>query len=162
MMKLILMSVFVLFSSSLFLAQGTIDRSYAQTVNRLRTKDALNDNGGGVLSFDINKGEAVVKIKWDADRLNYQLIYKRIPKILRHYVDDLHPDARIATINFLDKDGFTITQRFCYAGSFSYENGGNALVCRNFLSEDTIYANTTLDDYHKILGVSVLINKGAV
>jgi hypothetical protein len=154
--------MFLFLSSSLLLAQGTIDQSYAQTVNRSGTKNVLNTQGGEIRSFDVNKGEAVVKIKWDADRLNYQLIYKKIPKILKLYINNLHPNSSIVTIGFLDKDGFTITQRSCYANSFVYENDGKNLVCRNFISEDQIYSNTTINDYHKISGVSVLINQAAL
>jgi len=162
MKKLIFISIFLLFSSNLLLAQVTADQSYAQKSSQSLPKIALKSEEGEVQTFDINKGEAVVKIKWGADRLNYQLIYKRAPMILKHYINDLHPNSSIAVISFLDKDGFTITQRSCYANSFLYEDDGKTLVCRNLMSEDLIYSNTTIDDYYKISGAAVSINQGAI
>jgi len=151
MKKLILIGVFILFNSySLFaqevtMAQAAIHRSQVAKV------------GVGIKSFDINKGEAVVKIKWDLDKLEYQLIYKKPPSLLEHYVKESFPRDNITRITFVDKDGFKIVERFCFVKSFSYDKDGQNLICRNSADDDRMFFS--VEEYRKIEGAIVLINQ---
>ena len=149
MKNLIFVSIFVLLSSGLLSAQ---EATYVRKSQGM----AASREAQGVKVFDVNRGEAVVKIKWDLDKLKYQLIFKKAPSILEHYVKESFPRDNITKIIFLDKDGFKVTERLCYVGSYTYEKDGQTLVCRNSSDDDRMLFS--IEEYRKIAGASVLIN----
>jgi len=152
MNKLIFISIFILFGSNLLSAQES-DQSYAHKSKSIaRSKEGL-----GLKSFDINKGEATVKIKWDSGKFEYQLIYQKAPAVLEHYIKDTFPRDNIAKIIFLDGDGFKITERYCFVRSFSYDKEGQNLVCRNSSDDDRL--PFSVEEYRKISGAVALINQ---
>jgi len=143
--KLILISLFLLLSTMVLFAQN------------MTPPHAVSSKGGGLKIFDLDRGETMVKIKWEADKLKYQLIYKKAPVVLEHYIKESFPRDNIAKITFVDTDGFKVTERYCFVKSFSYDKDGQNLVCRNSPDDDrTLFP---LEDYRKIAGVFVLINQ---
>ena len=116
------------------------------------------DKGTESKTFDVDGGEAQVKIRWESNSLNYELVYNVVPHQLFKYFDDplQEPSQGAVTISFTDNDGFQVTERPCHVVDFVYNKNDKTLRCSN--SAQALSMPSDIDQYRRISGVSVTIN----
>ena len=148
MKKIILIMVLVCFIPVLLLAaEDDTDQTAFKNVK------TFIDKKRGVVpkSFKTENGE--IKIKLEASKLNFQIIYDSVPNELTAYLNNPGESIyRSIKVYYLSKNGSVILKAECALDKLSWQEGGNTkhLVCK-----DSIACNAL--DYSKIDSVATSV-----